>query len=367
MTTDEPGPLRYALPHVRELNAYVPGTQPTGEGWIKLNTNELPYPPPGSVLSAVAAEAERLPLYPNPTAAPLRADLAAVHGVQPAQVFIGNGSDEVLSLLVRVFVGPGRPAGWTLPSYSLYPVLVGIAGGEIRGVPFARDMALPVDAIVSCGANLFFLTVPNAPTGVAFPLSEIRALAARFAGILVLDEAYADFAGASLVPLVAEFPNVVVVRTFSKSFGLAGARVGYAVAAQETIGLLDRVRDSYNVDRLAQAAARAALEKAWFYREQVDEVVAVREVAEARLRSWGWWTWPSVTNFLLTEPCRSGGSHGPEAARSAYEYLLANRVLVRYFPHDPFTAAALRISIGTPAQMETLFKLLDAWRTNEPL
>lgn len=367
MSTDTVGPQQYALPHVRGLHAYVPGTQPSEVGWTKLNTNELPYPPPPSVVAAVAAEAERLPYYPNPTAAPLRADFAAFHGVDASRVIVGNGSDDILNLLVRVFVGGGRTAGWTVPSYSLYPVIVGIAGGEIRGVPLDRDVNLPVDAILASGANLFFLTVPNAPTGVAFPEAEIRRLAGSFDGILVLDEAYADFCGSSLVPLAVEFPNVVVVRTLSKSYGLAGARVGYAVAHPEVIGLLDRVRDSYNVDRLAQAAARAALAETPHYRKLVAEVMATREAAHGRLQAWDWWTWPSAANFLLTEPRTEDGRSGPEEARSAYDYLLAKRVLVRYFPKCPFSAAALRISIGTPAQMETLFQHLDAWRTHEPL
>lgn len=364
-STGPGSPIDCALPHVRELHAYVPGAQPEGEGWTKLNTNELPYPPPPEVVAAVSAAAAQLPFYPSPTAARLRAELAAFHGVQPSQILVGNGSDDVLNLLVRVFVGPGRAAGWTVPSYSLYPTLVAINGGEMRAVPLARAIILPAAGILASGANLFFLTVPNAPTGVTFPTAAVRDLAAHFEGMLVLDEAYADFAGESMVPLVADFPRVIVVRTFSKSYGLAGARVGYAVAHADTIALLDRVRDSYNVDRLAQAAALAALSATSYYRECVTAVVASREAALARLRAWGWPTWPSVTNFVLTEPRNARGETGPAVARAAYEALSAHRVLVRYFPHQPLTAAALRISVGTPAQMDILFQHLEAWRTAE--
>jgi histidinol-phosphate aminotransferase len=191
-------PVGQALAHVEALHAYTPGLQPTEPGWVKLNTNECPYPPSPRVAEAilreVGPEGASLRLYPDPTSAALRAAVAKLHGLVASQVCIGNGSDDILNLLVRCYCGPGADAGFTLPSYSLYPVLIGIQDGAATRIPFDRTMRLPVEEIASSGANIFFLTSPNAPTGVGFPNSEFERILQSFRGILVVDEAYAPFA-----------------------------------------------------------------------------------------------------------------------------------------------------------------------------
>lgn len=357
-----------ALPHIAQLHAYTPGLQPTEPGWVKLNTNECPYPPSPRVVAAlqheIGADAASLRLYPNPRSAPLRAAVARHHGhgLTEAHVCIGNGSDDILNLLVRAFCSREAAAGFTLPSYSLYPVLVGIQDGGTQVIEFERSLRLPVAKIAASRARAFFLTSPNAPTGVAFSNAELEHVLAAYPGLLVVDEAYAPFARENAVPLLARHPRLVIVRTLSKAHALAGIRVGYALAHPEVIDLLDRVRDSYNVNRLSQAAALAAIEDRSYYdgiiaRVQATRDRAVVDCAERR----GWFTYPSQANFLFAEPRDGRGESGPAVAKSAYDFLYARRVLVRYFPSHALTASFLRISVGTDAEMAVLSDTLDAW------
>ena len=223
-------------------------------------------------------------------------------------------------------------------------------------------MRLPVERIAACGAKVFFLTSPNAPTGVGFPSSEIAGILASFPGLLVVDEAYAPFARENTVGLLSTNPNLVVVRTLSKAYALAGIRVGYALADPSVIGLLDRVRDSYNVSRLSQAAAIAAIGDPDYYAGVVNKIKSTRDYY---LKSWvekrGWFTFPSEANFICTEPRDAKGRAGPEVARGAYDFLFARKVLVRHFPSDALTASFLRISVGSDDDMLVLDDTLDAW------
>jgi histidinol-phosphate aminotransferase len=358
-----------ALPHVAALHAYTPGLQPGEPGWIKLNTNESPYPPSPRVGEALRREigedGAALRLYPNPTSAPLRAAVARLHGLTPAHVFIGNGADDVLNLLVRCFCAPESAAGFSLPSYSLYPVLVAIQDGRAVALDFDRSMRLPVEAIVGSPAKVFLLTSPNAPTGVGFASADIAAILGRYRGLLVVDETYAAFAEENVAPLVAPHPNLCVVRTFSKSHCLAGMRVGYALAHPEVISLLDRVKDSYNVSRLAQAAALAALEDPDYYAAMIRQTKATRaRVRDRWAATLGWFTYPSQTNFFFTEPRDRLGRTGPAVARSLYEWLYARRILVRHFGSHALTSSFLRISVGTDEQMLVLQENLEAWAKN---
>jgi histidinol-phosphate aminotransferase len=360
-------PRPIGLPHVARLHAYTPGLQPTEPGWVKLNTNECPYPPSPRVAEALRREigedGASLRLYPNPASVALRRAVAKLHGLREENVCIGNGSDDILNLLVRCYCGPEAAAGFTWPSYSLYPVLVGIQDGRTRVIEFDRSMRLPVERIAASGASIFFLTSPNAPTGVGFSAAEIEALLQAFGGLLVVDEAYAPFAREDAIPLLARHPRLVVVRTLSKAFALAGLRVGYALAHPEIIGLLDRVRDSYNVNRLSQAAALAALGDGDYYAGLISRI---RETRDRCRREWsekrGWFTYPSEANFLFTEPRDAQGRTGPAVAKSAYDFLCARRVLVRHFPSHALTAPFLRISIGTDGDMLVLNESLDAWQ-----
>lgn len=356
--------------HVPRLVAYTPGIQPSEGGWVKLNTNECPYPPSPRVVEALRQEIGEnggsLRLYPNPTSAPLRAALARYHGVKPEQVFVGNGSDEILDLLVRICCDGAAPTGFAVPSYSLYPVLVGIENGAAAAVEFDRSMKLPVAAIAGSGARMFLLTSPNAPTGVGFAREEIRRLVEAFSGLLVVDEAYAPFAQEDAIPLLAEYRRLVVLRTFSKAYALAGMRVGYALADPEVIGWLDRVRDSYNVGRLAQAAALGALSDPAYYDDVCRRIRDTRDRAVEEWLRWGWFVYPSQANFIFVEPRDSEGRTGPGTARSAYEFLRSRKVLVRHFPSHALTAPFLRVSVGTDGEMLVLRQSLEAWAKRPP-
>ena len=359
-------PEDLALPHIRGLSAYTPGRQPEGEGWVKLNTNECPYPPSPRVAEAILAEVGRdgaaLRLYPNPPAAPLRDALARLHGLAPGNVCIGNGSDDLLNLLVRAYCAPQESAGFTVPSYSLYPVLVGIQDGRCEAIEFDRSMRLPLARIAASQSRVLFLTSPNAPTGVGFATAEIEGVLDAYGGLLVVDEAYAPFAGEDAVSLVPRHPNLVITRTFSKAFALAGLRVGYALGHPATIAVLDRIRDSYNVNRLSQAAALAAVGDTEYYRGVIARVRATRDdFARLLTGRRNWHTYPSSANFLFTEPRDHAGKAGPESAASAAAFLESRRILVRRFPSHALTAGFLRISVGTNEEMLALDRALDAW------
>jgi len=370
------------LPHIASLHAYTPGLQPDGFDWVKLNTNESPYPPSPRVAAAVMRElgpvdsasiGARLRLYPNPASVALRETIAAYHATEcpsltAASVLVGNGSDDILNLLVRAYCAAAAPLAFTAPSYSLYPVLVAIENGRCEPIPFTRDMTLPVDKIAATTAPVVFLTSPNAPTGVGFPNAGIERILARYRGLLVVDEAYAPFARENAAPLLARHANLVIVRTLSKAHALAGIRVGYALAHPEIIAALDRVRDSYNVSRLSQAAAIAALNDRAYYHDPATGIIAkIKRTRDHWLNAWGadgrgWFTYPSQANFIFTEPKNARGEAGPAVAKSACDYLCAHKVLVRYFAGHPLTASFLRISVGTDDEMTALDNTLQAWQ-----
>lgn len=358
-----------ALPHIAKLHAYTPGLQPEDDGWIKLNTNECPYPPSPHVAAAIRTQLSdggaSLRLYPNPKSSGLRRVVAQLHGLAEANVCIGNGSDDILNLLVRVFGGEAAATAFTYPSYSLYPVLVAIQDGKTEMVQFDRSMKLPFNAIAQSTARIFFLTSPNAPTGVGFSRTEIKALLGQFKGVLVVDEAYALFAREDAVPLIERNPNLVVVRTLSKAYALAGIRLGYALGNPELIALLDRVRDSYNVNSLSQTAAIAALGDTEYYSTIIEQVKGTRDrYIDAWTRRLGWFVYPSEANFIFVEPKNARGESGPDVAKSAYEFLCGRKVLVRYFPSHALTASFLRITVGTDDQMLAVDQTLEAWLKN---
>jgi histidinol-phosphate aminotransferase len=268
----------------------------------------------------------------------------------------------VLNLLVRVFGGPSAATGFTLPSYSLYPVLVAINDGATKVIEFDRSMKLPVEKIAASGARAFFLTSPNAPTGVAFSNAELSAVLDTFPGVLVIDEAYAPFARENAVPLLARYPNLVITRTLSKAHALAGLRVGYALASATVIELLDRVRDSYNVNRLSQAGAYAALTDTGYYDAIIGKIIYTRDYW---VNDWsdrlGWFIYPTQTNFIFAEPKNARGETGPAVAKSLYDFLLSRKILVRAFPSHALTAPFLRISVGNDDEMFAVNSAFEAW------
>ncbi len=337
-------PVAFVRESIRKMAGYVPGWQPgPDETFIKLNTNENPYPPSHRVVDAImAALNDDLRLYPSPDSRQLRKQAAELYGVDPAQVVCGNGSDEVLAILMRTFVDQGDTVAYFDPSYSLYPVLSEISSArEIRvDLPRVLSGVSPPDP----PAKVFFLTTPNAPYGFRFPNEWIAEFLQNFQGIVVADEAYVDFARESSLSLLAEFPNLIVVRSLSKSYALAGMRVGLAVASVEIIAEMAKVRDSYNLNRLSQAAAVAALADQPHVRAQISRIIATREWLVERLRTLGFTVLPSETNFVFVVP------PAKMAAADLYQHLFERGILVRYFS-SPRLADGLRISIGTEDEM----------------
>lgn len=352
-------------PHVAAMRAYVPGEQPQGGGWIKLNTNENPYPPSSRALEAIRValvnEGAGLRLYPSPDSAPLREAAGRFHSFDPSRIVAGNGSDDILNLIIRTYAGPGRPIGMMDPSYSLYPVLAAAQAAEVVRVPIADDLSLDPAAVARCEASVFFLTNPNAPLGVAFSPRVVREIAQQFSGLLVVDEAYASFASDDCVALARELPNVVVTRTMSKAHALAGLRVGYALCPAPVADLLHRVRDSYNVDRLAQVAAAAALDDREWLSVTVGQVRATRGRLVDGLRKMGWQVNPASGNFVLASPVSSTRASSVETSAHCFEFLRARKILVRRFPGHRLTEKSLRISVGTEQETDAFLAAVAAW------
>ncbi|MGA2478371.1 MAG: histidinol-phosphate transaminase [Spirochaetia bacterium] len=342
---------------VREMDGYVPGLQPApGQRLVKLNTNENPYPPSPRVIEALKSAADgTVRLYPNPEATPLRVQAAATYGLHPQQVMCGNGSDEILSLILRAFIDEGDTIVYFQPSYSLYPVLASIAGARTVSVPLPRVASakemndIPVPAV---RAKLFFLTSPNSPYGVVFPTKWTARLLAEFPGIVVADEAYVDFADESSLPLLAAYPRLIVVRTLSKAYSLAGMRVGLAFAEEGLIREMMKVKDSYNVSRLAQVAACEALADERYFRTTRDKVLATRARVAARLVDLGFTVLPSGANFVFAVPPAA------HPAKPLFEKLLARGFLVRSLSGSD-VADGLRISIGTDPDMDALVSAIQ--------
>jgi histidinol-phosphate aminotransferase len=340
------------------MNGYVPGEQPQDTGVIKLNTNENPYPPSPKVCAAVKkATNSSLRLYPEPQSDSLRKVAANVYGVKPANILVGNGSDELLSMLLRCFVGAQDRVAYPVPTYSLYDTLVAIQDGVPVKVDYPENFAVP-KALAEQNAALTFLCNPNAPSGTLVSLSEVDALARAVSGILVVDEAYIDFAateGASSIPLIRRLANLVVLRTFSKSFSLAGMRVGLAFASQDVIAGMMKVKDSYNVNRLSLVAATAALQDLPWMVRNARRIQRDRKKLTAGLKRAGYEVYPSHANFILA---RKKG----QDLRGVYEELKRRKILLRYFD-VPGLKDCLRITIGTPAEVQTLLKELAAIET----
>ncbi|MEN9653380.1 MAG: hypothetical protein RL303_1100 [Verrucomicrobiota bacterium] len=360
-----PASFPAANPHVAGMSPYVPGEQPQGGGWVKLNTNENPYPPSLRALEAIRLalvnDGAALRLYPSPDSAPLREAVAAFHGFDAARVVAGNGSDDILNLIIRAYAGPGRPIGMLNPSYSLYPVLAAAQGAEAIKVEVTEALGVDVDAVARCGAAVFFLTNPNAPLGVAFSPETVRAVARAFPGLLVVDEAYAAFAEEDCVALARELPNVVVTRTMSKAHALAGLRAGYALCPPGVAEILHRVRDSYNLDRLAQVAASAALADREWLDVTVAQVRDTRDRLAAALRGLGWQVNPAAGNFVLAAPVSSARAASVDTAAHCFEFLRARKILVRRFPGHRLTEKSLRVSVGTEQETDLFLQAVSAW------
>lgn len=338
---------KYVTRAVQALTAYTPGEQPKSARIIKLNTNENPYPPSPAVGKALAAfDATRLRLYPDPRCTAVRERIAAIHGCAASQVFVGNGSDEILALCTRAFVEDDGTVGYFEPSYSLYPVLTEIRKAAKRPVTLRDDFRWQMPADYS--ASLFLLTNPNAPTSLLFEPATVAAFCARFDGVVLIDEAYVDFSRASCMELALrpDNANTLVMRTLSKSFSLAGIRFGYVVGPEPLITALGKIKDSYNVDRVAQTAALAALNDLAYMQENVRRIRETRTRLTDELTRRGWTVLDSQSNFLFARPPQDN-------AAALFDTLRQADIYVRYFP-GPRTGAYLRITIGTDAQIDAL-------------
>ncbi|HEX2035549.1 MAG TPA: histidinol-phosphate transaminase [Chloroflexota bacterium] len=345
--------MTWIRPNVEALQPYVPGEQPQEPGWIKLNTNENPFLAPAVIDAVAEAVGDTLRLYPDPECRALREALGRRYGFPPAQIICGNGSDELLTLAVRAAVGEGDRVVFPDPSYSLYQTLAQIQHAMPLPVALGPQWELPVESLVAAGGRLTLVANPNAPTGTPYRLQELDALAGGVPGLLLIDEAYVDFGGETALPLLERHENVLVLRTMSKAFGLAGVRLGYAFGTPATIIALRKVQDSYPVDRLTQEAAVAALGAYEAAMDQNRELAARRDRYAALLRDrWGWRVWPSAANFFLVETTG-------HPAREIFEGLKARRILVRYFTGHPRLEGSLRISVGAEAEMDALVEALE--------
>jgi histidinol-phosphate aminotransferase len=331
---------------------YVPGEQPPdGEGWVKLNTNEAPLPPSPRVIEAIrAATDESLRLYPSPTAAPARKAIAKHFSLDVAQVTLGNGGDELIEMSMRAFVGAGDTVAYPTPTYPLLEPLCRLHEAVPSPHP-SNEMFTWSTELMEDPAPLKFLVNPNSPTGTWHGARSVERAVRRSKGVVVLDEAYVDFAFESQVGLLAKCDNLIILRTMSKSYALAGMRIGFALASPDLIADLDAVKDSYNMDRLAIVAATAAIEDEGHHRKIVDHVVTERRWLELQLHELGFEHSPSEANFVFVKP-----APGNSAAAVA-DALRERRILVRHYDRDPI-AGWFRITVGTREQHERLLEAL---------
>lgn len=339
---------------VMRLEPYVPGEQPKARDVVKLNTNENPYPPSPKCAEVLAGfDLDKLRRYPDPEFATLREEIARQNGTTPDRVFVGNGSDEVLALAARAFVEDNEEIGSLDPSYSLYKTLAAIRDVKWTGLQRAQAVRNAKSAVRDPRLSLFLWTNPNAPTGEYAEPKTIAAFARKFPGIVIIDEAYADFARGNCMSLAAapRNRNIIVMRTFSKSYSLAGLRVGYCVGPTDLIDALYKVKDSYNVDAVAQSVALAALKDRAYHKKTVAKVIKTRKSFAKALAKRGWDVLPSESNFVFAKP------PAPATAAEVFAMLKSKNIFVRYFP-GPLTGDRLRITIGTDSQMKTLLAAL---------
>lgn len=341
---------RFVLPHVAAMEGYVPGEQPQGGSFIKLNTNENPYPPsPKAIRAIVDAVGDRLRLYPDPSGIAFRRTAAALHGVEPDMILAGNGSDDVLTILTRTFVGPGELAAYPTPSYLLYSTLIKLQNGREHVVPFDDAWRLDVSGFLEPGVKLAYLANPNSPSGTALPPAEVARLAERLDCPLVVDEAYGDFARENCVSLVKTHPNVIVTRSFSKGYSLAGLRLGYLIADPAIVYELNKVKDSYNCDALSLAGGQAALEDQAYLAETRAKILATRGRLAAALSETGRTVTDSQANFVWA-------TGGPDPV-ATFQELKRRNIFVRLMRYPGYDAG-LRVSVGTDGEVDRLLEVL---------
>jgi histidinol-phosphate aminotransferase len=345
--------MTYFRQNIDSLSAYVPGEQPAPHTKvIKLNTNENPYPPSPQALQVLKElDGELLRRYPQPLARDFREAASQVLDVPPDWILVGNGSDDLLTMIMRACVEPGRRVAYPMPTYVLYRTLAQIQDAEVLEIPFHEDYSLPIEQLIDAQAAATFIASPNSPSGTTAPIELLDKLARHLSGILVVDEAYVDFADSNALELVKKYNNVIILRTLSKGYSLAGLRLGFGIANPSLLEGLFKVKDSYNVDAIACAVGAAAIKDQNHKNNNAQKIKVSRSQMAESLQKMGFYMLPSQANFLLAQS-PSGN------AKSLYEILKERGILVRYF-NQPQLADKLRITIGTPEQNKTLIQVLS--------
>jgi len=345
--------MKYWNKRLHTMTEYIPGEQPDNlDDFIKLNTNENPFPPSQAVLDALQKACNgNLRRYPNPTAQTVRELFAKNNVLNADNIFVANGSDEIFTLLFRGFVEPDGLAAFPYPSYALYYTMAEANGIAYDKITLDNNFDMPFDTFLNKKYNLIIMANPNNPTGKGIPIEQIKYFCSAYKGLLVVDEAYVDFYNETALPLVNEFDNIIITRSFSKSYSLAGLRVGLAIAHKDIIRGFIKLKDSYNVDRLAQAGAHAALTDKRGFQYNIMMVRNNKEYLEESLESMGFHTVPSKANFVFTK-------HPGIDAKKLFTALKEHKILVRWFD-GPIQSEYIRISVGTMMEIKKLIKVLS--------
>jgi histidinol-phosphate aminotransferase len=348
--------MSYFRDNVEKAKGYEPGYQPKSPEVIKLNTNENPYPPSPAVMKAIREIGpEQLRRYPDPNANVFREAAAKINGVEPDWIMCCNGGDELLKMAFTAFCDRKRPVAYPVPTYSLYPVLANIQNCKAIEVPFDEEFNLPA-RLARVRAALTIVCNPNAPSGTLISAGELGSLASEIKGVLLIDEAYVDFAERNCIELVKQFENVVILRSLSKGYSLAGLRFGYAIARPEMISGLLKVKDSYNADAISIAAATAAIKDRDYFRQTIEKVKAERKRLSEQLKELGFKMPESSSNFVFA-------GHKTCKAKEIFDKLVQRNIYVRYWDSVGIDNK-LRISIGTPQQDDILLSALKELDTD---
>jgi histidinol-phosphate aminotransferase len=342
----------YFRTNVTAMAAYIPGEQPKpGSQIIKLNSNENPYPPSPTVLEVLGNfSSEWLRRYPNAYGEDFREAASKVLNVPSDWIIVSNGSDELLNVVMRACTEPGRKVAYPMPTYVLYRTLTQMQSAELVEIDYGNNYELPVDELIATNAAVTFIATPNSPSGHVVPIDELRKLARNLSGVLVIDEAYVDFAQENALELVKEFANVISIRTLSKGYSLAGIRLGFGIANPKLLSGLYKVKDSYNIDAIAVAVGAAAISDQVYKNACIARIKASRIELAIAFEELGFRVWDSQTNFLLVQP--------PQAnAEYLYQKLKEQGILVRYFQETRLDDK-LRITIGTDEQNQILIQAL---------
>lgn len=344
--------MNYVRNCIAAMKGYVPGFQPApGENFIKLNSNENPFPPSRKVQEILQNLAyEDLRLYPDPASLELRKKLGSLYGFSANQIICGNGSDDILNIIVRTFAQPGVAIGFYEPTFPLYKVLGIIHGGQVIPISVVEPYERPPDP--PANARVFFLANPNSPVGFMYPLSRVRDLARKVQGIFIVDEAYVEFAPENALSLIRETENVIVTRTVSKSYSLAGVRLGYAIGRESLIQEMFKVKDPFNVNRLTQAVVLAALEDQEYFRKNISKVVETRDCFTREARALGYRILPSQGNFVFPQPPQKG------RGIKFFQTLFDRKILTRYYDEEGLRDG-VRMTIGTREEMEITLQVMN--------